>query len=212
MTKAIIFDCWHTLFFNKQNPHPFEKFANKIGYDLKDYKFAKVFETHFMLKKYNNLRVPIINLLIDLKIKATPKLVTELEKLYKKSYTNHCCFPESLKILRKLKKNYKLGLLTNTDCHNFIRIHKKYKLDSYFDVILASYDIGLIKPDPKIFELMLVKLGVTKKDAIMVGDSMKDDIEGAKKVGINGILIDRKGKYPHYKHRITSLAQLESFL
>ncbi|MEM4259738.1 MAG: HAD family hydrolase [Candidatus Woesearchaeota archaeon] len=212
MTKAIIFDCWNTLFHNTQKPHPFKLFAQKLGCDIKDYKFIKLFEKHFMLKINNNIRVPIINLLIELNIKPTKQKVSTLEKIYKKSYSYHAPFPEVLKELRFLKKKYKLGLITNTDYENFNKLCAKYKIEKFFDVIIPSFSVGIMKPNPKIFELMVNKLGINKKDIVMVGDSLEDDIRGAENIGIRGILIDRKNKHPKYKKRITSLKELKKFL
>ena len=59
---------------------------------------------------------------------------------------------------------------------------------------------------------MIKKLRVSKDEALMVGDTLKDDIQAAEKFGIKGILIDRKGKYSEYPNRIISLEQLKKFL
>ena len=68
MIKAIIFDCWGTLFTNSQSPHPFEQFANKIGRTMSDRLFVKLFESHLMQDVYDNLEIPIRTLLDDLQI------------------------------------------------------------------------------------------------------------------------------------------------
>lgn len=58
---------------------------------------------------------------------------------------------------------------------------------------------------------MIKELKVKKDEALMVGDSLKDDIQAAENFGIKGILIDRKGKHPDYPNRITSLDQIDKF-
>jgi putative hydrolase of the HAD superfamily len=70
----------------------------------------------------------------------------------------------------------------------------------------------MIKPDPALFELMLEKLEVEAGEAIMVGDSLPDDIQGAEAVGITGILIDRGNYHPRYPNHIEELSELTQLL
>lgn len=213
MIKAIIFDCWDTLFGNpSQKIHPFSRFAERIGKSLQDYEFLKSFEKHFMLEKHNHLETPIKELLDELKIKSTEKLIGELKEILEEALSSPKAFPETLKVLNELKKKYKLGLISNTFYQSFERLEDKFKVNKKFDVILKSYETKMLKPNPKIFEMMIKTLKVDKNEALMVGDSLKDDVQAAEKFGIGGILIDRKNKYPEYPNRITSLEQLGEFL
>ena len=72
--------------------------------------------------------------------------------------------------------------------------------------------MDISKPNPKIFEVMIKELKINKDEALMVGDSLKDDVQASEKFGIKGILIDRKEKHPEYPNRITSLEQITKFL
>ena len=65
-----------------------------------------------------------------------------------------------------------------------------------------------MKPDPSIFLAALQQLGVTADEAVMVGDTLEDDIEGARAVGIRAILIDRDGRYPDVADRLNDLYAL----
>jgi len=103
-------------------------------------------------------------------------------------------------------------LLSNAYNIAFEDLNKTFNLNQYFNVILNSYDTKLLKPDLKLFQLMLQKLDLTKEEVIMVGDSLNDDIRAAEKVGIKGVLIDRNNSYPNYKNRITSLTEIYKFL
>jgi len=213
MIKAIIFDCWDTLFGHQsKKPHPFAIFAERIGKSLQDYGYLKLFERHFMLEKHNNLEVPIKKLLEELSIESTEKLIDELKEILEDALNSQKAFPETLKVLIELKKKYKLGLISNTIYQSFEGLEQKFKINEIFDVILKSYDTKLLKPDSKIFEIMIEKLKVNKNEALMIGDSLKDDIQSAEKFGIKGILIDRKDKYPDYQNRIKSLEELRQFL
>ncbi|EDK72369.1 hypothetical protein TM7_0510 [candidate division TM7 genomosp. GTL1] len=91
MIKAVIFDCWGTLFTNSQSPHPFEKFANKIGHTISDRNFVKSFEHHLMLDTHDDLRDPIQTLLNDLKVSYDEQLVDELKDILIGSVASQNC-------------------------------------------------------------------------------------------------------------------------
>ena len=88
---------------------------------------------------------------------------------------------------------------------------EKYGLNQYFDIVVLSYESGLLKSDPKMFELALKKLKVKKSEAVMVGDSIESDIRGAQAAGIRAILIDRRG-VREYEDKISSLKELKDVL
>jgi len=118
-----------------------------------------------------------------------------------------------MRILKELKgQGYKIGLITNTYYYAYKQLNKQFKIDSLFNVVLKSYETGILKPNPKTFEIMLKKLKVKKNEVLMVGDSLEDDVKAAEKFGIKGILIDRENKYPSYENRICSLKELKKFL
>lgn len=105
MIKAIIFDCWDTLFGHQlRTPHPFSIFAERIRKSLHDYEFLKIFEKHFMLEKHYKLEVPIIELLDELHIQHTDKLIDELKGILEEALRSQKSFPETLKVLSELKK------------------------------------------------------------------------------------------------------------
>jgi len=60
-----------------------------------------------------------------------------------------------------------------------------------FDAILSSATVRSEKPDPRIFELALERLGVAPEEALHVGDSHGNDVVGARLVGIEAVLVDR---------------------
>jgi putative hydrolase of the HAD superfamily len=60
-------------------------------------------------------------------------------------------------------------------------------------VAISSSDHGFMKPHPSIFEKGLRQAGVAAEEAVMVGDSVPHDIEGALRLGMRGILVARSG-------------------
>ena len=213
MIKAVIFDFWGTLFYeNIKGVRPFRKFAKIIGKNIDDYSYLKIFESHIMKERHLNLNIAVENLLKELNINYNKKLILKLTALLKKEGTIEKPYPETFEVLKKLKTNYKLGLITNTYYYSFKKIEQMFDITNYFDVILKSYETKILKPDPKIYEIMLNKLKVQRDEVLMVGDSLKDDVQAAEKIGIKGLLIDRNDKYPTYQNRIKSLEELRKYL
>jgi putative hydrolase of the HAD superfamily len=103
----------------------------------------------------------------------------------------------------------KLGLLSNTerDLAAFVAHHRLE-----VDAVLTSRLHGKTKPHEAIFLRMLELLDVQPTDAVMVGDTIEDDVEGAKAVGMRAILIDREGLYPDAEDRLDDLSALSRAL
>jgi HAD superfamily hydrolase (TIGR01549 family) len=103
----------------------------------------------------------------------------------------------------------KIGLVSNTgrDLEAFVAHHK---LD--VDVALSSRAHGKVKPDPSIFRAVLERLGVESRDAVMIGDSVEDDIEGARALGMQAFLLDRRDRFPDVEDRLPDLRALPAAL
>lgn len=87
----------------------------------------------------------------------------------------------------QLRNDYKIGLLSNYSNDLRDKIEKKWEIGGAFDEIVISYEVGLLKPDAAIYQLMLDRLGVQPEEAVFVDDQLPN-IEGARKVGLNTIL------------------------
>ena len=70
------------------------------------------------------------------------------------------------------------------------------ELASKFDSLVVSARVGFQKPNPGIFKVALERMHVEPEHAWHVGDSYRADVVGARRVGINGVLIDRSGNDP----------------
>ncbi|MER3410665.1 MAG: hypothetical protein C4305_09615 [Thermoleophilia bacterium] len=107
------------------------------------------------------------------------------------------------------RRGLKLGLVSNTsrDLGAFVSHHS---LD--VDAWVSSGALGKVKPSPLIFQAALELLGVEPVEAVMVGDSLRDDVEGARAAGLRAILLDRAGLFPTACDRIQSLTELPAAL
>src|SRR5687767_12219025 len=87
-------------------------------------------------------------------------------------------------------RGIKVGLISNSHrCLASFQQH--FELDGLIAAALSSSDHGYLKPHPSIFKAALELLDVSAADAVMVGDSLAHDIEGARRVGMRGILVQR---------------------
>jgi putative hydrolase of the HAD superfamily len=69
-----------------------------------------------------------------------------------------------------------------------------------------------VKPHPTVFRAALDRLDVRAEDAVMVGDSLEEDVEGARAIGMRALLVDRDDRYPEVEERLTMLYALPAAL
>jgi putative hydrolase of the HAD superfamily len=103
----------------------------------------------------------------------------------------------------------KIGLLSNSsrDLDEFVAHHG---LD--VDAVLTSHVHGKTKPHASIFRALLALLETAPGDAVMVGDTVHDDIEGARAIGMGALLVDRERRHPDFEGRLEGLAGLPTSL
>jgi putative hydrolase of the HAD superfamily len=134
---------------------------------------------------------------------------TEIERGWEVS-ENFELFEDALPVLDDLRAHgLKLGLVSNgiRDLNAFVAHHR---LD--VDAIVDSRTHGYVKPHPTIFQAALERLGVRADEAAMVGDSLEEDVEGARALGMHAILVDRDDRYPDIADRLSNLYGLPAAL
>ncbi|MBQ9531292.1 MAG: HAD family hydrolase [Eubacterium sp.] len=102
----------------------------------------------------------------------------ELEKPYQ--------FTES--ILDELSKRYTLGIIANQSAGSAQRL-ADWGIGKYFDLVIASAEEGVEKPNPEIFKIALDRAKCESRNAVMVGDRLDNDIIPAKKIGMKTIWV-----------------------
>jgi len=119
-------------------------------------------------------------------------------------------YDDALPVLGVLREHgLKLGLVSNTgrDLDEFVAHHR---LD--VDAAIGSRAHGKTKPDPTIFRAVLELLGAEPSEAAMVGDSLQDDVEGARALGMRAFLLDRENRHPEVADRLVDLRALPAAL
>ncbi len=117
----------------------------------------------------------------------------------------HLVFAESEQVLHQLKKTFSLALITNGAPDIQGAKIDGSNLAGFFDTIVISGDHGFGKPDPRIFRLVLERLKVAAREAVMIGDSLNRDIAGARDAGIHTIWINRYNRTPTGDHPVPEI-------
>lgn len=116
-------------------------------------------------------------------------------------------YPDTLSALKGLKEQgFELGIISNFDTRLFT-VLKGLGLTDLFDTVTISSLARAAKPAPRIFRLALEKHAADAAEAVHVGDSVRDDLEGARSANLAGLLLDREGSGKEAA-RIRSLEEL----
>jgi len=179
MIKAIIFDYGGVLSVKGSLSSFGEIYAPKFGVDPEEFK--KVIIDNWFKARISNMDSKLFWINISKFLKIDYK--TLRKDLLEFSGFNH----EVLVLIKKLKKNYKLGLLSNQIEDWLEEIIAEHKLNEVFDVIITSYKSKIAKPDISIFKETIEQLGVNPAECIYV-DDMEQNIPPAKELGMKMIL------------------------
>jgi len=173
MIKAIIFDCFGVLypqatgnFFERHKPAFNDNLStlDKINLEIDSGQIIRV-DFFKKLEEITGIPADKIRNEIDSQLVASQELIM---------------------LIKKLKQNYKIGLLSNAGREE-IEILYKDRLENLFDSMTVSYEAGMTKPNPEIFLLSAQRLRVEPHECIFVDDSMTN-IEIAKKIKMETIL------------------------
>ena len=104
--------------------------------------------------------------------------------------------------LRGLRPAYKTGILSNAWSDGRQVIAGKFALGDAADDLVISAEVGLAKPDPRIYELATTRLGVRPEETIFVDDFVRN-IDGARKFGMQAV---------HFRNREQAIADVRALL
>lgn len=138
-------------------------------------------------------------------------IVEELYRVFSSPQT-YRLFPDVRPCLEFLqKKGMVMGIVSNWE-RWLPDLLEQVGIAGYFSTIIVSGEVGVEKPDPRIFRLALEQLAISPEQVLYVGDILEADILPALEVGMTPILIDRQGKYPNGVPccRLTILTDLPS--
>ena len=134
-------------------------------------------------------------------LKRLKRPAEEIDAIRDEFFAGDIVDRQILDFLRSLRGTHKTGLISNawSDLRDFI---VREKMEDAFDHIVISAEVGVAKPEPKIFRIALEQAGVQAEEAVFV-DDFYVNIEGCEKVGMKGI---------HFKDAASALQQLRDLL
>jgi putative hydrolase of the HAD superfamily len=110
----------------------------------------------------------------------------EIRKLLEQFFAKDEIDASLLEYIRRLHKSYKTGLLSNAFDDLRQIIADRWQFEDAFDDMIISAEVGMVKPDARIFQMAVEQLGVQAGEAVFVDDMVRN-IDGAKSVGMQGI-------------------------
>jgi len=172
MIKAVIFDCFGVVLMDV-----FDTVYEHFGGDLtKDMEFIKQALYDSCSGKVPSL-APIVAKRLGVEEEVWAKAITEGSSLNK----------PLLEYVLELRKNYKTAMLSNIGVGGLEWMFEPDLLDIYFDIKVASGDIGYAKPEPEAYEITADRLGVRLDECVFIDDS-QPYVDGAIAVGMHAIL------------------------
>ena len=108
-------------------------------------------------------------------------------------------------------RGMKIGLISNSH-RPLASFGQHFELEDLISAAISSSEHGYLKPHPSIFEAALQLAGVAAHESVMVGDSLTHDIEGARSVGMRGVLVHRSDESAHVAADIPVVRDLSDLL
>lgn len=117
-------------------------------------------------------------------------------------------YPETLSVLKELKgRGLELGIISNFDTRLF-NILRGLGIADQFDTVTIASLAHAAKPASRIFRLALEKHAIEPEEAVHVGDSVRDDLEGARAARLHSVLLDREQRHAASAPTIRCLEEL----
>ncbi|MEQ1516347.1 MAG: HAD-IA family hydrolase [Usitatibacteraceae bacterium] len=114
-------------------------------------------------------------------------------KLYREQHqANRHLVEGAIELLEALRPDCLFGIVTNNSTAEQTEKLRALGIAHYFEAVVISEDVGVTKPDPKIFSIALERIGAHAAEAVFVGDNWENDIAGALGAGMGAVWFDRR--------------------
>ncbi len=162
--------------------------ADKLN--INNEEFSNLFRIHKNELQTGKMKIIELCELVKEKFNITEDIIP----IWKDCYIQTMTFNnETIELINKLRKNYKIAVITNaSDLHT--EINKERNAFQYFDEVIASNEIGITKPDERIYRIMLDKLKVKSEECIFV-DDREAQVLPATVLGMKGVLFSTVPKF-----------------
>ena len=218
MIKAALFDFDGTLSDREANAYAtYREYLRPYFSDLDEISYEAVLQD--MLYYDCNGSVNLRLRLHTLRAKYGDHLPDDFEEKFIPVYSENMfrfthLRDESIEVLEKLQGKYKLAIISNGGSFSQHSKIDHVGIGKYFDQVVVSGDLGIHKPDKRIFAYTAEKLGVKCEECLMIGDVFSTDILGALSSSITPVWMctDDRPSYGYKGYRIKDLRQLYGIL
>ena len=119
--------------------------------------------------------------------------LAKIKELIRREVNSVRLFPEVTNTLQTLKtRGFKLAIISNL-APPYAEPVRRY-FSTIVDLLIFSFEAGVIKPHPGIFQILCEKLAIAPESVVMAGDSLSSDIQGARDFGMQAIYLDRSAE------------------
>lgn len=197
--QHIFFDLDHTLWdFEKNSGATFKAIFKELDFDFSLDVFLDFYNpiNHYYWKQYRENKISEVELRYlrlektfeNMDVPATPELIAQVSERYIQQLSTLTeLFEGTTMVLDYLSSKYKLHIITNGFEHVQQRKLENSGIAQFFKTVLTAEKVGVKKPHPDIFLSALKTAGVLPENAMMIGDSLEADIQGALKLGMQAI-------------------------
>lgn len=190
--RAVVFDLWKTLapFKTESARALYGQMADAVGAPREQ--FEEVWVSGRAVRDTGPIGDSVRWVFDQLGLEADPELVIGVRR----GWTREALVPrpDAIPTLRALReRGHKLGLITVCSTE-VAELWESSAFAGLFDTTVFSCEVGLAKPDPRIYELCCEGLGVAPEDCLFVGDGDNDELPGAERVGMTAVQLRAPGE------------------
>ena len=186
--KVVIFDLFETLVSEFDAGHPSTtEVAQTLGLPVADFQREYVNHRPARCTGQVDYAVSLRYIVGKLGGKSPESTIKTLAERRQSAFNTHLrrIEPEILDMLNKITTlGLRLGLISNTDGSEVLDWQNS-PLARFFEVTIFSHAVGIVKPDPRIYQHACKNLDVAPSDCIFIGDGNSDELQGAAQVGMS---------------------------
>ena len=182
MISAIAFDYGGVIEISEKNITT--EITEHLGITKEDW-----FHVYFSLNHLCNVGTHTwhdVTILTLEKLGVSKKQILEIEELMRLHADSKKVNTGLVEIIKTLKPNYKIALISNYASHLRQKLIDQ-KIIDLFDEVIISGEVGIQKPQPEIFQLLCIRLGIETSELLFIDDTKKS-LEGAVQIGYTPIL------------------------
>lgn len=185
MVSTLLFDIGNVVWRYQDKFHHLKHQWAKISGLTYD-EFGDLYHSYY--KNFEFGTHTLNDFIVSLNQSSNATLFTQaLDQTYSHPDFDSYYYPQTLELISSLRQGYQVGYLSNAE--NFFYPYIQQKMESYFDFCHCSWQLGLRKPDPKIFQKVLDLHHLQASEVLFI-DDMPKNIAGAQSVGLQTILFE----------------------